>query len=183
MIKTIFLDLDGVCNIFMEHALEWLGVPVPNGIGWGYSLSSLVKAYHPIENDRELWERLDFDFWRAIPKSKEFAWLLGWCRRLVGKDNVVILTRVPPYGIANCVTGKIAWIEEHFGKSQNFLIGNCKWPCAYNNTLLIDDSKINVNQFRGHGGQAILVPRPWNCLGCDDNSDKLRSILAEYHYH
>lgn len=179
MIKTIFLDLDDVCNGFMEFALHWLGVPVPDGINWGNSLSGIIGNNL---TKRQLWEKLDFDFWRSIPKSKEFGWLLGWCIRLVGIESIVILTRVPPSNVANCVAGKVAWIKEHFGKDQNYLIGNCKWPCANNNTLLIDDSEINIDSFRRHGGQAITVPRPWNYLACEDNSERLRLILAEYHY-
>lgn len=177
MIKTIFLDLDDVCNMFMEYALKWLGVAQPEGGSWGYDLSSLVSM-----DSKELWERLGFNFWRSIPESKEFKWLLKWCRNLVGKDNVVILTRVPPYGIDQCVAGKIAWIEEHFDSDQYYLIGNCKEPCANNEVLLIDDSEINVNDFREHSGEAILVPRPWNYLGCDDNSNLLRLILDEYRF-
>ena len=38
--------------------------------------------------------------------------------------------------------------------------------CARPDALLIDDSDHNVEAFLAHGGQAILVPRPWNPLHC-----------------
>ena len=47
---------------------------------------------------------------------------------------------------------------------RQFLIGPSKHLCANPETLLIDDSDKNVDSFRKCGGQAVLVPRPWNSL-------------------
>lgn len=67
-IKTIFLDLDDVCNDFMAYALKWLGeLKSPN----------LLENIENIENidEKEIWNH---DFWRSIPESKEFRPLLQW---------------------------------------------------------------------------------------------------------
>ena len=94
--------------------------------------------------------------------SAEFPFLLGWCESLVGQENVCLLTS--PTIDPDCLAGKLEWIHEFTPKwlHRQYLVGPCKQFCAHPEALLIDDSDKNVNKFRDWGGQAVLVPRPWN---------------------
>lgn len=189
MVKTIFLDLDDVCNDFMSYAFRWLGLSLNDddltnwsiydniaNIANNIDIDNINIINSIINNPRELWARLNYDFWRTIPKSKEFDTIVNWCKSVVGVENTVILTGLPPYNTAQCVEGKIAWIKEHLGSGYGYLMGNCKWCCAGSNILLIDDSEINTNEFENHGGEVILFPRPWNT----SRHKTLGSILAQY---
>jgi len=102
--------------------------------------------------------------WTSFPKSDEFQWLLDSCEALVGRENICILTT--PILDPGCAAGKMEWIYNHCPKwlHRQYLIGPPKHFCAQPDALLIDDSDRNVKLFQAHGGQAILVPRPWNSL-------------------
>ncbi len=40
---------------------------------------------------------------------------------------------------------------------------------AHPNAILIDDNEKEVDDFRTHGGMAILVPQPWNSAELPEN--------------
>lgn len=168
MIRTIFLDMDDVCNQFMEHAFQWLG--------YSEDIQSLDFNDYDINlTEDEIWDALDFDFWSTIPKSKEFDWLVKWCVDLVGLKNIVILTGIPPSNVGQCVDGKLEWLGKYFD-DVNYLIGNVKHVCAKPTALLIDDSEINCNRFRACGGEVVLVPRSWNC----NRRSKLDELCSQF---
>ena len=64
------------------------------------------------------------------------------------------------------LAGKLEWIHKYFPEwmHRQYLMGPQKHLLAGPGSLLIDDSEENVEKFRQHDGQAILVPRPWNSL-------------------
>jgi 5'(3')-deoxyribonucleotidase len=112
------------------------------------------------------------DFWKKITERGSFFWsdlevyqegrlLLEHCEKLVGKDNVAILTS--PTLDPDCASGKMRWVNKHFPKfNRRILIGACKHICASKDAILIDDCDLNVQKFTTHGGNAVLFPRPWN---------------------
>jgi 5'(3')-deoxyribonucleotidase len=62
-------------------------------------------------------------------------------------------------------TGKYLWVERELGPcmaKKLIITTTSKDIVAGPDTLLIDDRGKNVEDFREAGGQAILVPRPWN---------------------
>jgi len=172
MIPTrIFLDLDDVLNQFTMYALAHVGCNIdPTSFDnfkpeWGFDIIKADNALHPIGPQFTLtsfWSCFGRNDWANLPKSAEFDLLLDSCERLVGRDNICILTA--PILDPDCAAGKIEWIYKHCPKwlHRQYLIGPCKYMCARSDALLIDDSGANVDTFREHGGQAILVPRPWN---------------------
>lgn len=155
MIKTILLDMDDVLNQFMPYVFEWLGQPEPDQ--WSGRLVNMVHGL----SETEIWERLDYDFWRTIPKSKEFNWLM---QLVEGVEVKGIVTGLPPYNQGQCVEGKLEWLSDHLPNYADFKVvfTSEKWLCANPDTLLIDDYKINVQRFREYGGHAVLMPRRWN---------------------
>ena len=172
MINTIFLDLDDVLAEFTMAALQCIGCPV--GIRehhrydpkWGFDIIKAANWLHLTHTftPERFWAALPREFWECLPKTKECDWLVEACAALVGKENVCILTAptYQPYVAA----AKIAWIHKVLPEwlHGQFLIGKPKYFCARQDALLIDDSRDNVDYFRAFGGQAILMPRPWNPL-------------------
>ena len=186
MIPTrIFLDLDDVCNDFTISALKFVGC-LPSGATfdaydpkWSFDI---IKAANELRNQPRrpridcpadwkgdftpdtFWSLMTREVWANLPESKEFHSLLSKCEELVGRENICILTN--PIIDPECAVGKLEWIYKHFPTwmHRQFFIGPQKWLLARPDALLIDDSDANVKAFRGHGGQALLVPRPWNVL-------------------
>lgn len=97
------------------------------------------------------------EFWETIPLfdySKEFY------KQLSAIAPVVFLSS--PSSNPECVAGKHFWIEKHFN-TRDFLLGGCKWACAHNNSILIDDSQKKIEKFALAGGHTILFSNklPW----------------------
>jgi len=182
MIPTrIFLDLDDVLNQFTMQALAHVGCYVNTESfddfkpEWGFDIIKAANALHPCAGRTlcptsyglpftlaSFWSRFNRDDWANLPKSDEFDFLLDSCERLVGRENICILTT--PILDPDCAAGKVEWIYKYCPKwlHRQYLIGPMKHMCARPDALLIDDSDKNVDKFRAEGGQAILVPRPWN---------------------
>ena len=157
-IKTVLLDLDGVCINFTKRCLEmhnrtidW-DAPENKGVA---DMPSILKIstnafWKPI-NTEEFWESLEW-----MPDGKE---ILALCEKYT--DNICLLTS--PSAKPSACSGKAAWILKHMPDyRRKFLIGACKEYCAHANAHLIDDRNENVDTFRQWGGNALLLPRPWN---------------------
>jgi len=170
----IFLDLDDVCNCFTLYALRQVGCIVGNhdyhlyNHHWGWDIVKAANHLHPDPRryftKQSFWELIKREHWARVPWSMEFLPLLRRCIELVSQDNVCILSC--PTLDPDCLAGKLEWIRDFMPKDmqRQYLIGPRKHFCASPNALLIDDSDDNVTAFRIHGGQAILMPRPWNSL-------------------
>lgn len=146
----IYLDMDDVCCDTTHYALRFLGCDVEPTI---YSLTELAGL-----KEEDIWNQLGYDFWRTIPESKEFEEL----KMLLRGWEFAILTGVPPYNKGACVDGKYKWVKTHFDDNIEIIFCTEKWRLAKKGDLLIDDLECNVEDFKWMGGEAILVPRPWN---------------------
>lgn len=190
----IFLDLDDVLNRFTLYALAHVGCPV-NFMSfddfnpeWGWDI---VLAANELSPDgtftaESFWSEITQEFWATVPLADGLWFLLNRCEKLVGKENVCVLSS--PTSDPACAAGKMIWIHNNLPQwlHRQFLIGPCKHFCATPDALLIDDSDKNVDQFRKHGGQAILVPRPWNSLyekNADEHLKEAFGMLFEHKKH
>jgi len=174
LLTKIFLDLDDTLNQFTMQALAHVGCHVnAESLGdfnpkWGLDIIKAANALHPCKESpytfTSFWNMFSRNNWANFPKSAEFEFLLDRCVELVGKSNICILTT--PVLDPGCAAGKIDWIYDQCPEwlHRQYLIGPMKHMCAQSDALLIDDGDHNVDAFREHGGQAILVPRPWNSL-------------------
>jgi 5'(3')-deoxyribonucleotidase len=176
-ISRVFLDLDDVLNTFTMYALHRMKCgcssvdysEYPIGLGW-----DIAGAANAMLGEKKYKSREDFfnalppSVWRLVPRSPEFGYLLHRSIKLVGQDNVFILTK--PTEDPACAAGKVAWIQGGCPAwlHNQYLIGLPKHVCAQPGALLIDDNMENVYEFRSAGGEAIVFPRPWNtCDGLD----------------
>jgi len=170
----IFLDLDDVLNSFTLPALGEVGCPVESfdydkyDPEWGFDILCAANTLHReyAFTEAMFWSELSMTFWSTIPKSQECDWLLDLCESLVGRENLFILTASPEKVGDHVASAKVTWIRTHLPSwlQEQFLIGSCKQACASPDALLIDDSDENVDAFRRAGGEAILMPKPWNSL-------------------
>lgn len=187
MIRRILLDLDDVLNRFTLTALKHVGCPIDTD---RYDLYPTEVGYEIIQAANTLvgWEKFGLsDFWNSIPRrlwatvepSQEMHLLIRMCEELVGRDNIAILTS--PTIDPECLAGKGEWVRDHLPKwlHRQVLIGPCKHFCAHPEALLIDDADKNVDKFRAWGGNAILVPRPWNTRHMLDTSKTLVNEFCE----
>lgn len=188
MIKRILLDVDDTCNRLSMHVLKHVGCNVDPmayydfPVECGYDLLAAANKLHPTRKFElgEFWDSVTRDVWASTPVSHEFEWLLEACERMVGRENICILSG--PTKDPDSLAGKLDWIHKHFPKwmHRQYLIGPRKHFCAHPEALLIDDCDANVDAFIEHGGNAILVPRPWNTLHEYETTPWLRSKLLEY---
>jgi len=169
-INRIFLDLDDVLNCCTMTCLRRIGCPVKErdlhlfDPEWEFDIVKAANAIHPTKKftTESFWWEINRGTWRTMPKSEECDWLIELCVDIVGRKNICVLTT--PINDPDCAAGKVEWIQENLPGwlHRQFLIGLPKWICAHHGALLIDDKYQNVVEFRRAGGQAIVVPRPWN---------------------
>jgi len=189
MIRTIFLDLDDVCNTLAPSIAHFMGCPIrPDSYDgypgqFGYATHNVVNHFLGTEHtEKEFWPALPQSLWASVPTTDFFSWLLETCRLLVGEENVILATK--PILSPACAAGKMEWILEFCPSwlQKQFSITTCKERLAQSNTLLIDDREKNIQQFCTRYGWGIIVPRPWNHLsGCDPQSH-IASCLKKFEF-
>ena len=182
----VFLDLDDVLNRFTMPVLAHIGCPVSRNdfrkfpVECGYDIIKAVNTFFfssvHFYDKHEFWTLFGEKFWANLPVSDEKDEFVRLATEAVGIENVYILTSAT--GAVGCLEGKRKWVKKHLGSSwlRKLIICTDKFVCAHD-SLLIDDSHQNVMLFRGAGGHAITVPRPWNPLwGRDALSHVKRSL-------
>lgn len=190
MIKRILLDMDDVCNRFTMTALHYVGCRIdplsyakyPVECQWDIVCAANKLLGYERFTVSDFWEHIPRKFWANVPTSDEFPLLLGMCESLVGRKNVCILSS--PTIDPECLAGKLDWIHRFTPRwlHRQFLVGPKKQFCAHPEALLIDDADKNVDAFRAWGGQAILVPRPWNTLYQTNTIEHLGFMFDSLHH-
>jgi len=166
----IFVDLDGVITDFVMPAMAFHEAEIegeqfyPIGFGWDVlGATNLVRQNRGLEaiSATTFWDGLGYEFWRSLrcyPLAPQFLQVL----ESVG--DVYFATS--PTLSSECVAGKFDWIKSNFRHMiRKFFIGADKSVFAGPGAILIDDRDKNVDEFREAGGQAFLIPRPWNRAG------------------
>lgn len=155
---VVLFDMDGVLADFVGGALSVHKAVIPrHQVPWdfmshiGFSGGGDPAFWRPLENA---------DFWANLRPCADGMEAFGQIERRVGRDRIGILSSGLCPGSCD---GKRAWLTKHlphyarraiFGTAKELLAAPCK--------LLIDDHDPNVDAWRGCGGKAVLVPRPWN---------------------
>lgn len=178
-IKKVILDLDDTCNDFTMTALKHVNCKVegPRDFSvynpkWRFNIIKAVNILHPtnVFTKRYFWDLFDEYFWSSLPKSKEFDVILHIALNIASKEGVLILTSpicgpdISERATEKCLIGKHRWIKSHFPPflHQSFSMSPAKHFCATPDAVLIDDCDENVEDFQKAGGEAVLMPRPWN---------------------
>lgn len=174
----VLLDMDGVVSDLNGGACRLHGVsdPYNNHDNHGnYGIQKLMGIPAP-----EFWGAMGREFWANLeptPHMKEYVNLLV---KAFGGENICLLTS--PVLTEGCYEGKMDWIRKHLPAfRRQFLVGPSKNFCAHPGSLLIDDCEKNVLEFRDAGGNAFLVPGPWNLGHCTDPVEALKNYLMREH--
>lgn len=180
IVKTILLDMDGVLVDFMgglHHALNlpWDPDNYRYKAGEYDCFESMVesnpdklKSMGPIyrtTDERAFWANLEWDRFgkKYLAVAQSF------------KVPIYICTK--PMLRPEAWAGKIDWLGKHIkdAVSGTIITSGPKHMLAKPGAVLIDDKDENVNEFRAAGGQAYLIPQPWNSAhgiaGSDITSD------------
>ena len=154
----ILLDMDGVVADFVSAALSIHGRPELIG-DWPVGEWDIA---HVLGISRsQFWGQIDqigFGYWAELAP---YSWNNDLLALIKEFGRMTILSS-PGMGV-EAPKGKILWLRKHVEPGfSNYLFGHQKYLCARPGSVLIDDRDKNVEQFRSHGGNAILFPQVWN---------------------
>lgn len=147
----IMLDCDGVITDFVGGCEKLFGkIEI-----WPPGEYNIAKVFGMPKN--KFWKPINDAFIFGLKYTKEFADIM----QVLDGYDITILTAP----VWNGIHGRHMWIHKYlpeFFRQHKYLIGPDKAACAYDGSILIDDSDKNCHDFIKAGGQAILFPRPWN---------------------
>lgn len=175
---TIFLDLDGTLFDFQLPLLEFWGAKInheceyPDGFYWDiYGAINFIRQTRygvaPIRYTSQFWDLLPEQWWRDLkphPGALDFVY---WLESKPVKIGIATACVTPVSAAAKYDLIR-KWLPEY---EQQLFIGNSKYLLAGPDRILVDDSDKNCEEFVAAGGNAILVPRPWN-KGYDRNASQ-----------
>jgi hypothetical protein len=180
MTRTIYLDLDDVCNTLTPYLVWWFTnaiKPTDYSQLHNEDVVAAVNRVTPGWTKQSFWDQVSQKEWASVPESPELPWLLRTCQKVVG-HSIYIATS--PTKDPGCLAGKLEWIQQNLPNwmHRQYFITPRKHHLAKPGTLLIDDNEANCLAFRANGGRAVLYPRPWNSAG----GQPIREYLLERLY-
>jgi len=153
MIKTIFLDMDGVLVDFNKAVCDKFHLPYPPQT---YEFFPEIRLQVNNICTATFWNNLE--------------WMYDGCDILQAVLDKIHLSRIylltTPMLNLESASGKMMWIDGNLPEFiKRIIITQApKRLLARPDTLLIDDKDENIDEFIEAGGHGILVPRPWNEL-------------------
>lgn len=157
----IFVDMDGVCCNWMLPALSLL-----------YGDMGATRQYfdwpvgktNDLVKSSEFWDKLASkgpSWWENLPELNHYQKMM---KTLRSRGEVFYLTSIPARESgANAAIGKVRWIQAREGLDfRNYVLTRYKHLAAGPDSVLIDDTEYQCEEFVQHGGKAILFPQPWN---------------------
>lgn len=164
MIKTIFLDIDGVLADFRKGVHDAFNKP--------YFYSTLTSKWYfwddwPDVSSKMVDAICTMEFWIELSWMYDGQDILREVTKYFKPEQVYLLTT--PMSNVESPTGKWIWVKNNIPKyyKRTIIAQAPKSLLAKPDCLLIDDKDENVEKFIAAGGDAILVPRPWNKLHKD----------------
>lgn len=157
LIDTVYVDLDGVLVNFVGGALAAHGAGIDRLITGEWYIHKWLGI-----TAQEFWAPVrGHDFWRNLEWLPDGWDILNEVMAKVPKNHIWLLsTHSDDEG--SC-SGKYAWVRKYLpGLRRKLILTPSKAPMARPGSFLIDDCDANVEAFRKAGGEAMLVPRPWN---------------------
>jgi 5'(3')-deoxyribonucleotidase len=158
-VTTIYCDLDGVIANFVDGAIEAAALPLTHDdvARWNF--------FEPYMSQEHFWTCIHAHtyFWEDLPV---YPWAHELVEALRSFGDVVFCS--DPSHDDEAASGKIKWLKRHgfIGRcSQSFVLTAEKWRLSMQNTVLVDDSNINCQNFAMRmeaEGEAIVFPQRWN---------------------
>jgi hypothetical protein len=150
----------------------------------------IIKAVATLKGEAqmdpvEFWDGISDALWEGLPKSPGCDWILNRAADLVGRENVHVATA--PTSRPGAHAGKVRWITSILPEwmHRQYVITPQKWLLGRPGWLLIDDALENVTKWEAMGGDAILLPMPWNPLHWESDAlaylnGQLIQLFEEY---
>ncbi len=173
-IDLIFIDMDGVIADYYRVILQQTKSTITYD-EWPNGSQDFVTHFGMEYGD--VMKKVDSKFWASIPVTPWMNSLMDALDTFEKTEMAEkhILTSPPfihhhegitPSDVSECVKGKLEWIVENAPMFYDCGLVSFSWRkyiAASSNSLLIDDSESNVENFIHRGGHAILVPGKHNC--------------------
>lgn len=175
----LFLDMDGVAVDLTGGLQRRLGLENVYDRPENQGVFNISKAMG--RTGEEIWGGLDADFWASLQPTAELPLIKAVIRSEIGWENTAVLSSQLEKRGGDCLEGKVAWLNRHLPelpKRQHFF-GAKKYLLAHPGAVLLDDWQENTTPFVENGGEAVLLPRPWNSRHAEVNSFDLRAELSE----
>ncbi len=178
------LDIDDVLVDFVGQAHRYHRLPYdPENYPYPLGVFEVFPPAGSGLTDDEFWNFPE-EFWTTLPWTKEGKRILDLAE--IFFDEVYLCST--PTLSPESASGKMKWIKSNMPDYiRKFVLTPAKWLCAGKETLLVDDGRHNTDEFEAKGGQAILVPRPWNIhhgviMGADEwVAEKMLDITKGVH--
>ncbi len=165
MTKPIcFLDMDGVLADFAGGLCRAHRRPWPYDDPANFGVFEIGDEIWKM-SAREMWAPCAENprFWEELDPTPDAGAIVEIAIEVFGADRIAILTA--PSLDRECVPGKRRWVKSRFpflAKRIVFASKESKKFLAGDGRVLIDDRNENCDEFEDFGGDAILLPRPWN---------------------
>lgn len=152
---TIFLDMDGVLSNFdLQLSIKFKE--------YGITEDAYLAHKNVTPSFVKIMEVLGHKFFTNIPPSPYIDWWKDIVLEIPDHIKVKILSASDDWGIggsSSIAKQKQEWIEVFFHYADEVIVvenANDKSRYASKFSLLIDDSKQNIDSFKENGGRAIL---------------------------
>jgi len=173
MKPKIYLDMDGVLIDFVGGALKVHNLTDRN---------IFIKDYFGGMGREKFWSAINkagVDFWANLEKTPEADELVKVLEFDYGRENILIVTAPTESVVEACVAGKKISMKKHFPHLANQMVFiDNKSLIAHGNAILIDDNETQTDAFVREGGNAVLVPRPWNSAHTSEDENLVRYVGA-----
>lgn len=160
MIKTVFVDMDGVLSDFHKGVHNTFKKPYI----YGPSLQryDFWEDWDPITTRDDVNSICDFNFWRNLEWMHDGIEIIQAITSKFKTNQIYLLTTPMPN--LESASGKMMWINNNLPiyLKRTIITQAPKSLLAKSDTLLIDDKDQNIDEFIKAGGRGLLVPRPWN---------------------
>jgi len=161
-INTIFIDMDGVLVNFVDGVFKAMEIEDWEVIPGEWKIAKWKNVGSDFWD--RFYEHITYDVWANLEPYEWMDDIVSLAVRLVGKENVFILTSPTIEGPS--AQGKTSFVRKHLGKyfATRMIITPHKYLCAAPDRLLLDDSDKKLQKFVAFGGKGCLIPMPWNSL-------------------
>lgn len=145
----IYCDLDGVLVDFIRGIKDNIDMSIGT---WGDWKAKKKKT------SQHVWSEvaeIGASFWSELHWTKDGKQLWNYIKKY---DPIILTAR--PKTVNSAIKGKQQWINKQLGSNASskalIVLGIQKQDYADSNSILIDDNKRNIRQWKSKGGIGIL---------------------------
>jgi len=154
IMSHIYLDLDGVLVNLYDSFHLYYDDKSPSESWQDYETKKLKTSIF-----KKIYEDTDpYDFWVNLEPLPEYMELVNYTVKLIGEENISILSAPTKDFTKECSLGKIDWVRKNIPYNFNVNVVRRENKKAFSgrNQILIDDLSTNIVEWTTAGGVGIL---------------------------